>query len=246
MRIRPPFVAEYESTILGLRTSTLFRVALVLLLLANLSLTYLYKSQIDRTLAAHQDALYTVGAALDARGQHDEALAVYKKALAGASTASPQSLPPSARKAPGEGLGLPAVKGAALPGSSPKPNLKGTSQAKGTTRAKGTTPASVAASPRRNPPASRVKTSAPSPSRSASMKLRYAVQVGAFRKRSAAERVARRLNGSYPKSQISPMETGRGILYKVQLPTRTKSEAQNLVARLRREQAMQTFIVSLR
>ncbi len=78
------------------------------------------------------------------------------------------------------------------------------------------------------------------------MKSRYAVQVGAFRKRSAAESVARRLNGSYPKSQISPMETGRGILYKVQLPTRTKSEAQNLVARLRREQAMQTFIVSLR
>ncbi len=237
MRIRPPFVAEYESTILGLRTSTLFRVALVLLLLANLSLTYLYKSQIDRTLAAHQDALYTVGAALDARGQHDEALAVYKKALAGASTASPQSLPPSARKAPGEGLRLPAVKGAALPGSSPKPNLKGTA------RAKGPTPA---ASPRRNPLASRVKTTASSPSRSASMKLRYAVQVGAFRKRSAAESVARRLNGSYPKSQISPMETGKGILYKVQLPTRTKSEAQNLVARLRREQAMQTFIVSLR
>ena len=52
------------------------------------------------------------------------------------------------------------------------------------------------------------------------------------------------LNGSYPKSQISPMETGRGILYKVQLPTRTKTEAQDLVARLRREQAMKTFIVS--
>ena len=240
MRIRPPFVAEYESTLLGLRTSTFFRVALVLLILLNLSLTYLYKSQIDRTLAAHQDALYTVGAALDARGQHDEALAVYKKALGGASADSLQSLPPSARKAPGEGLGLPTGKGAVLPGSSPKPNLKGTA------RAKGTTPASVAASPRRNPPASRVKTAAPSPSGSASMKLRYAVQVGAFRKRSAAERVARRLNGSYPKSQISPMETGKGILYKVQLPTRTKSEAQNLVARLRREQAMRTFIVSLR
>ncbi len=237
MRVRPPFVAEYEPTTLGIRTSTLFRAAVVVLLLLNLSLTYLYKTQIDRTLAAHQDALYTVGAALDARGQHDEALAVYKKALAGASAASRQSLPPSARKAPGEGLAPPTVKGATLPGSSPKPNLKGTA------RAKGTTPA---ASSRRNPPASRVKTTASSPSRSASMKLRYAVQVGAFRKRSAAESVARRLNGSYPKSQISPMETGKGILYKVQLPTRTKSEAQNLVARLRREQAMQTFIVSLR
>ena len=28
MRIRPPFVAEYESTVLGLRTSTFFQVAL--------------------------------------------------------------------------------------------------------------------------------------------------------------------------------------------------------------------------
>ena len=241
MRVRPPFVAEYESTILGISTSTLFRVVLVLLLLGNLSLTYLYKSQIDRTLAAHQDALHTVGAARDARGQHDEAAAVYQKALAGASAASRQSLPSSARKTPGKGLGLPAVKGATLPGSSPKPNLKATTQAKGTARAKETTPASPTASP--------VKTAAPSPSRSASiksMKSRYAVQVGAFRKRSAAESVARRLNGSYPKSQISPMETGKGILYKVQLPTRTKTEAQNLVARLRREQAMQTFIVSLR
>ena len=110
MRIRPPFVAEYESTILGLCTSTLFRVALVLLLLANLSLTYLYKSQIDRTLAAHQDALYTVGAALDARGQHDEDLAVYKKALAGASTASPQSLPRVREKRPVKVCGFPPLR----------------------------------------------------------------------------------------------------------------------------------------
>ena len=240
MRIRPPFVAEYESTILGLRTSTFFQVALVLLLLLNLSLTYLYKTQIDRTLAAHQDALHAVGAALDARGQHEEAIAVHKKALGLAPTASPQNLPPSAGKTPGEGLGLSTVKGATLPGSPPKPKLRRTIQAKGTT------PPSPAASPRRNRPASPVKTAAPSPDRSASMKSRYAVQVGAFRKRSAAESVARRLNGSYPKSQISPMETGRGILYKVQLPTRTKTEAQDLVARLRREQAMKTFIVSLR
>ena len=240
MRIRPPFVAKYESTVLGLRTSTFFQVALVLLLLLNLSLSYLYKTQIDRTLAAHQDALHTVGAALDARGQHEEAVAVHKKAIGLAPTASAQNLPPSAGKTPGEGLGLPTVKGATLPVSPPKPKLRRTTQAKGTT------PPSPAASPRRNRPASPVKTAAPSPSRSASMKSRYAVQVGAFRKRSAAERVARRLNGSYPKSQISPMETGRGILYKVQLPTRTKTEAQDLVARLRREQAMKTFIVSLR
>ena len=111
MRIRPPFVAKYESTVLGLRTSTFFQVALVLLLLLNLSLSYLYKTQIDRTLAAHQDALHTVGAALDARGQHEEAVAVHKKALGLAPTASAQNLPPSAGKTPGEGLGLPTVKG---------------------------------------------------------------------------------------------------------------------------------------
>ena len=119
----------------------------MLLLLLNLSLSYLYKTQIDRTLAAHQDALHTVGTALDARGQHEEAVAVYRKALGLAPTASPQNLPPSAGKTPGEGLGLPTVKGATLPVSPPKPKLRRTTQAKGTTLP------SPAASPRRNRPA---------------------------------------------------------------------------------------------
>ncbi len=83
------------------------------------------------------------------------------------------------------------------------------------------------------------------PSRERESDAQFGVQLGAFSSRAVAEALARQLSSSYPHPVVSPVERQGKLLYRVRLPAQTRTEADQLAARLRQEQGLACWVVKL-
>ena len=75
---------------------------------------------------------------------------------------------------------------------------------------------------------------------------RFAVQLGAFEKRGVAEALGQELSSHYQRTMLVTPVTVRGrTVYRVRILVQTKAEAEALAARIRREEKMKIWVVSL-
>ncbi len=73
----------------------------------------------------------------------------------------------------------------------------------------------------------------------------FGVQLGAFSSRAVAEALAQQLASRYPHPVVSPIEQQGKLLYRVRIPTETRTQADQLAARLRKEQRLECWVVKL-
>ncbi len=77
-------------------------------------------------------------------------------------------------------------------------------------------------------------------------RARFAVQLGAFLKRANAEALANRISTRYQREAlVTPWEVNGRTVYRVRVLVETEPEAEALSARIRREQELKTWIVTI-
>ncbi len=94
--------------------------------------------------------------------------------------------------------------------------------------------------------AAKPTTQAAQPTRRPSGAARFAVQLGAFEKRSDAEALARKITDRYKLSvQVAPATVEGRTVYRVRIPADSKAQAETVAARIGAEQNLKTWVVSL-
>ncbi len=77
-------------------------------------------------------------------------------------------------------------------------------------------------------------------------RARFAVQLGAFLKRTNAEALANRISSRYQREAlVLPADLSGKTVYRVRILVETEAEAESLSARIRREQKLKTWIVTI-